>query len=94
MIPEYIINAIESGINFFDTADIYGYGESERILGEVINGYKNIIISTKAGNVENVKGEAAKDFSSNYLRASLESSLKRLKRENIDIFNFIIIIYY
>ena len=40
-----------SGINFFDTADIYGLGHSEELLGKTLAGNKEVIIATKAGNV-------------------------------------------
>ena len=43
--------ALDAGINFFDTADIYGLGHSEKIIGETIGVRKDIIIATKVGNV-------------------------------------------
>ena len=46
-----IRQALDVGINFFDTADIYGLGHSENILGKTIGGNKEVIIATKVGNV-------------------------------------------
>jgi aryl-alcohol dehydrogenase-like predicted oxidoreductase len=43
--------ALDAGINFFDTADIYGLGHSEKLLGNTIGDNKEIIIATKVGNV-------------------------------------------
>jgi aryl-alcohol dehydrogenase-like predicted oxidoreductase len=46
-----INGALEAGINFFDTADIYGLGHSEKLIGELLGNKKDIIIATKVGNV-------------------------------------------
>jgi aryl-alcohol dehydrogenase-like predicted oxidoreductase len=78
--------AIEQGINFFDTADIYGLGQSEIILGREIKNKNDIIICSKAGNLESSEGHAIKDFSPSYLQKSLESSLRRLQRDYLDVF--------
>ena len=43
--------ALNSGINFFDTADIYGLGHSEKLLGKILGKQKDIIIASKGGNV-------------------------------------------
>ena len=43
--------ALDAGINFFDTADIYGLGHSEEILGRTIGNKKEMIVATKVGNV-------------------------------------------
>src|SRR6185436_7631094 len=43
--------AIDAGVNFFDTADIYGLGHSEELLGKIIGRKKEIVIATKVGNV-------------------------------------------
>jgi aryl-alcohol dehydrogenase-like predicted oxidoreductase len=43
--------AIDAGINFFDTADIYGLGHSEDLLGQELQGNKDVVIATKVGNV-------------------------------------------
>ena len=42
--------SLDAGINFFDTADIYGLGHSEELLGKTIGNRKDIIIATKVGN--------------------------------------------
>lgn len=85
-----LINAVktayDSGINFFDTADTYGLGESERVLAEALLPHKNdVIITTKFGvRVEN--GKTTYDNSREYVFKAVEASLTRLKRECIDLY--------
>jgi aryl-alcohol dehydrogenase-like predicted oxidoreductase len=75
--------AAESGVNFFDTADLYGFGHSEKLLGEVFReSHTNILIASKAG----FRDAQTQDFSLEHLRQSLEGSLKRLGRDWIDLY--------
>jgi aryl-alcohol dehydrogenase-like predicted oxidoreductase len=80
-----IYAAMDAGINFFDTADIYGLGHSEDLLGKITGSNKDIIIATKAGNVSR-NDQFTVDYSKEYLLAACEASLKRLKREVIDYY--------
>ncbi len=80
-----IYAAMEAGINFFDTADIYGLGHSEKILGETLCTNKDIIIATKVGNVAR-NDQFTIDYSKEYILSACEASLKRLKRETIDYY--------
>lgn len=82
---EAIDNAIDAGINFFDTADIYGLGHSEDILGATIGDKKEMIIATKVGNVSR-NDQFTVDYSKKYILAACEASLNRLKREVIDYY--------
>ena len=77
--------ALGAGINFFDTADIYGLGHSEELLGKIIGDKKEIIIATKAGNVSRNQ-QFTVDYTKQYILAACEASLKRLKRETIDYY--------
>lgn len=86
--------AIQQGINYVDTAPLYGRGKSEERLGAAISKYgrKNILISTKVGRVLKRKNEDPKaevealyDYSGNAIRDSLESSLERLDVDSVDI---------
>ena len=78
--------AVRQGVNFFDTADIYGLGEGEKILSEALGEeINNVIIASKFG-VKIVNGNTLYDNSEEWIRASLEGSLKRLKREYIDLY--------
>lgn len=78
--------AVESGINFFDTADTYGLGESERTLAEALGSdSKKVVITTKFGvKVEN--GKTTYDNSREYIFKAIEGSLKRLNRDYIDLY--------
>ena len=78
--------AVDNGINFFDTADTYGLGESERNLAEGLGANStNVIVATKFGvRVEN--GKTAYDNSRQYIFKAVEESLRRLKREYIDLY--------
>ena len=82
---EAIRHAVEAGINFFDTADIYGLGHSEDILGKTMAKNKEAIIATKVGNVAR-DGKFTVDYSKQYIISACEASLQRLKRETIDFY--------
>ena len=77
--------SIDAGINFFDTADIYGLGHSEELLGKTTGHRKDIIIATKVGNVSRNK-QFTVDYSKEYIMQACENSLRRLKRESIDYY--------
>ena len=78
---------LECGINFFDTAPVYGFGRSEQMLGEVLAGARSeILIATKCGLVWNDSGQVRHDLSRETLRRDLEASLQRLKTDYIDLY--------
>lgn len=92
--------ALAAGINFIDTAPLYGYGVAERRIGKFLSDDQpNLVLSTKVGrlirtgkNQEHDKfpdsdpnHEIYFDYSEQGIRKSLESSLERLKRDTIDI---------
>jgi aryl-alcohol dehydrogenase-like predicted oxidoreductase len=80
-----IYAALDAGINFFDTADIYGLGHSEELLGKIIGGRKDTIIATKVGNVSRHE-QFTVDYSKKYILEACEASLKRLQRDVIDYY--------
>jgi aryl-alcohol dehydrogenase-like predicted oxidoreductase len=80
-----IKKALEVGITFFDTADVYGEGHSEELLGECLEGNRECVIATKVGNARTARGPV-KDFSEKHIRESLEGSLRRLRRDVIDVY--------
>ena len=80
-----ISSAIDAGINFFDTADIYGLGHSEKLIGEVIGNRSDMIIATKVGNVSR-NDKFTVDYSKEYIMEACEKSLVRLQRECIDYY--------
>src|SRR5258705_1191371 len=78
-----IHRSLDLGINFFDTADIYGLGHSEKLLGAVLGKRKDVIIASKVGNVARNE-KFTTDYSKQHIIAACEASLKRLKRDVID----------
>ena len=79
-----IHRALDNGINFFDTADIYGLGHSEVLLGETI-GHKEVIIATKVGNISRNE-QFTVDYSKQFIVQACEASLQRLRRNVIDYY--------
>jgi aryl-alcohol dehydrogenase-like predicted oxidoreductase len=76
--------AVELGVNFFDTADVYGDGRSERLLAKLHKQHKeNIYIATKAG--RRLNPHTAAGYNRKNLTAFVERSLKNLKLETIDL---------
>lgn len=84
--------AIELGINFWDTADVYGAGHNEELISKVLAPNRNkIFIATKfgfsfTGTPFSGSGSTALDCSPAYMRRAVENSLKRLKVEVIDLY--------
>lgn len=78
--------AIDKGVNFFDNADTYGLGKSEETLGKALKGKREkVIIATKFG-VRVEKGKTFYDNSPEWIIQSIESSLKRLGTDYVDIY--------
>jgi aryl-alcohol dehydrogenase-like predicted oxidoreductase len=82
--------AIDAGITLFDTADIYGNGGSEEMLGEVLGGRRDqIVLATKFGNgrVDLGYGPAAGAKGGRaYIRRAVEQSLRRLRTDYLDLY--------
>lgn len=80
--------AIERGINFFDTADIYGQGRNEELVGPALKDHREtIILATKFGIVRNSQGEfVGVNSRPSYVREACEASLKRLGIDVIDLY--------
>jgi aryl-alcohol dehydrogenase-like predicted oxidoreductase len=78
--------SMEHGMNFFDTANVYSLGESEKILGEALKGKRdNVILSTKG---TFTMGDGPNDYGSSryHIIREAEASLKRLKTDYIDVY--------
>jgi aryl-alcohol dehydrogenase-like predicted oxidoreductase len=74
------------GINFIDTADIYGDGQSEELIGRAFRGKREqVLIATKVGNRQDSRGVWVKDFSPTYVTAAIEGCLRRLRTDYIDL---------
>lgn len=81
-----VSEAVENGINFFDTADTYGLGTSEKTLAKALDSRKNdVVIADKFGvRVEN--GHTFYDNSPEWIEKALAGSLQRLERDYIDLY--------
>ncbi len=78
--------AYDLGVTFYDTADIYGRGRSERLLGEAFRRERDrVVIATKVG-WDFTGSEAKKNFSPPYLFYACEQSLKRLQTDHLDLY--------
>ncbi|MCM3665371.1 aldo/keto reductase [Mesobacillus subterraneus] len=80
--------ALDEGINYFDTADLYDFGQNEKIVGQALRNVRDqIIIATKAGNRWNeAKDSWTWDPSKAYIKEAVKQSLKRLNTDYIDLY--------
>lgn len=82
---------IDAGINFFDTANVYGAGHSERVLARAFEGSRDkVVIATKFGSTfnEETKQTSGSDASPEGIRRACEDSLRRLNTNYIDLYQF------
>ena len=81
-----IHQAIEKGITFFDTAEVYGPYTNEELVGEVLESYrKDVVIATKCG-IQMVDGKQIVIGKPEIIRSSIEGSLRRLRTDHIDLY--------
>lgn len=79
--------ALELGINFWDTADVYGNGKNEELISKVLApNRQNVFIATKFGFTTGADGKMVFNGSPDYMRKAVENSLKRLKVDTIDLY--------
>ncbi|QRR17294.1 aldo/keto reductase [Burkholderia sp. MS389] len=84
----FIRTTLDAGVNFFDTADIYSGGESERILGRALRDFAtrdDVVIATKAF-FPTGDGPNARGLSRKHLLASIDASLQRLGTDYVDLY--------
>lgn len=84
-----IESAIDNGIMYFDTADIYDQGVNEEIVGKALKKYQNrddIVIGTKVGNRLTDDGHMTWDPSKKHIKESVKGSLKRLGLNHLDLY--------
>jgi aryl-alcohol dehydrogenase-like predicted oxidoreductase len=78
--------AAERGCTFFDTADVYGWGHSEDVLGESLEGVRDeVVLATKVGG-DFYQGGVRMNFDPGYVAFALDRSLKRLRTDRIDLY--------
>lgn len=84
-----IRTALDQGLNFVDTAPVYGFGRSEEVVGQALKAHGNraqVIVSTKVGLEWNDKGEVRRNSSRERILEEVENSLKRLQTDYIDLY--------
>ena len=78
--------AFDLGINFYDTADFYGLGHSEELIGQVFGNRQDVIIASKVGHRLAGDQSIFVDYSKEYIIKACEESLQRLQRDSIDYY--------
>ena len=84
-----IRRGLELGVTFFDTADVYGTGHSEEVLGRALTGVRDeVVLATKFGNTfhEGTGEMTGTDLTPAYIRRACEASLRRLGTDRIDLY--------
>ena len=90
-VNEVVDAAIERNVAFFDTADVYGMGASEELLGKAIRGRRDqVIVATKFGmDLNGLNGpDGGRRGSPEYVRTAVDASLRRLGIDQIDLYQF------
>lgn len=84
---EAVQRALDLGVNFFDTADVYGLGHSEELLSAALGTHRTeVVIASKFGVRWDASGRTRKDSSPGYMREALEASLRRLRVDCIPLY--------
>jgi aryl-alcohol dehydrogenase-like predicted oxidoreductase len=79
--------ALDSGVNFLDSSDMYGWGHNEILLGRALQGRRDgVILATKFGQIQQASGGNGVDGRPEYVRSACEASLKRLGIDVIDLY--------
>jgi len=79
--------AADAGITLFDTADVYGAGENERLLGDALRSRRHqVLLATKGGATRDAQGRATNCGTPQYLMQACEASLARLGTDHIDLY--------
>ena len=79
--------ALDQGINFLDSADMYGWGHNETLLGKALKGRRDkVIVTTKFGQVKQADGKQGVDSRPEYVQQACDASLKRLGIDVIDLY--------
>lgn len=83
-----IRESLEQGINWIDTAPVYGLGHAEEVVAQALEGYKReeVFIATKCGLVWDDRGRVDRNLHPESIRREIEASLKRLKTDYVDLY--------
>ncbi|MFC7072468.1 aldo/keto reductase [Halovenus rubra] len=85
---ELVREAVDMGVDFIDTADSYGPGVSERLLGEAVAPDDGVVLATKAGLLRNSEGEWLPHGDPDYIRNQVLASKDRLGVDTIDLYQY------
>jgi aryl-alcohol dehydrogenase-like predicted oxidoreductase len=80
--------ALDGGVNWIDTAPFYGWGHAEEVVGRALAGREDVLIFTKCGTWRRDDGDDYMDLSAGGIRRDVDASLRRLRRERIDLLQF------
>jgi aryl-alcohol dehydrogenase-like predicted oxidoreductase len=80
--------ALDHGVNWIDTAPFYGWGRAEEIVGRALRGRDGALVFTKCGTMRAADGSDFDDLRPEAIRRDLEQSLRRLRRERVDLLQF------
>jgi aryl-alcohol dehydrogenase-like predicted oxidoreductase len=86
-----IRHAVEAGVGWIDTAPVYGFGHSEEVVGRALEPYRlgeEVLVFTKCGRVRGADGGPVGDLTAASIRRECEASLRRLRVERIDLYQF------
>ena len=83
-----IAAGVDLGVTLFDTADVYGAGHSEQLLGQALAAHPEVRVATKFGNTfdEDTRQLTGGDTSPEHVRRAVHASLRRLRRDRIDLY--------
>ncbi|QWC20341.1 aldo/keto reductase [Halorubrum sp. 2020YC2] len=85
---EVLKRAVDLGVDFIDTADSYGPGASERLIGEALGDPDDAVVASKAGLIRNREGEWLPHGDPDFLKNQVLCSLDRLGTDTIDLYQF------
>ncbi|WP_246998047.1 aldo/keto reductase [Halosolutus gelatinilyticus] len=85
---EVLETAVDLGIDLIDTADSYGPGVSERLIGQTLGDRDDVLVATKAGLLRNRDGDWLSHGDPDYIRNQVLVSLDRLRTDTIDLYQF------
>ena len=84
---DVVHRAIDLGVNFLDSSDMYGFGQNEELLGRAIRGRRDqVVMSTKFGQVRTPEGKMTVNGRPDYVAQACDASLKRLGIDVIDLY--------
>jgi len=80
--------AVGGGVNWVDTAPFYGWGHAEEVVGRALAGREDVLVFTKCGTLRRDDGDDYMDLSPESIRRGCEQTLRRLRREHLDLLQF------